>query len=276
MSRIEKALEMALKLREPSQQPATKAAGASVVAPWQPRNPNILSFDGENVLLNEQYRKLKSVLLLMTRRKGGLNTLMVTSAECGEGKSLTAINLALVLAQDYNHTVLLIDADLRRPSLQSYLGLEPTPGLSDCLLDGVDVGRALIRVGTPKLTYMSAGRKVDNPAELLSSNKMKDLLHEMKGRYRDRYIIIDTPPVLPFAETHSLSSCVDGVLFVVKEGVSHSSVKSALDILKDGPLLGIVYNNARKERLNGRYAAYYPEYYGIRNGTDDGKGRHHV
>jgi len=272
MSRIEKALETALKMREPSRQPETAAGSGSPVAPWQPQNPNIIGGDGENIFLNEQYRKLKSVLLLMTRRKGGQNTLMVTSAECGEGKSLTSINLAFVLAQEYNHSVLLIDADLRRPSIQSYLGLKPAPGLSDCLLDGVDVGRALVRVGKPKLSFMSSGRKVANPAELLSSNKMKDLLQEMKNRYRDRYIIIDTPPVLAFAETHSLSSCVDGVIYVVKEGVSHSSVKSALDILKDSPVLGIVYNNARKDELNGRYASYYPEYYVNRKAPNDVKG----
>jgi protein-tyrosine kinase len=261
MSRIEKALENAIRMREPSPTLDPLPGYDPAVEALKPTNPNIIGFDDKQAPIAEEYKKLRSMILQITKRNGNYNTIMVTSAESGEGKSLTAINLALVLAQEYNHTVLLVDADLRRPSLESYLGLKPALGLTDCLIDNIDVSRAFIKAGTSKLSFLATGRKASNPSELLSSNKMRDLVHEIKGRYRDRYIIIDTPPVLAFAETHAISSYVDGVLFVVKEGVSSSSVQSALDILQSGNVLGIVYNNVSAERQNGRYTHYYHYYY---------------
>ncbi len=264
MSRIEKALENAIRRREPSSALEPLLGDNSAVEALKPTNPNIIGFNAQLAPIAEEYKKLRSMILQITKRKGNYNTILVTSSESGEGKSLTSINLALVLAQEYNHTVLLIDADLRRPSLESYLGLKPALGLTDCLVDGIDVSRAFIKVGTPKLSFLSSGRKASNPAELLSSNKMRDLVHEIKSRYRDRYIIIDTPPVLAFAETHVLSSYVDGILLVVKEGVAASSVHAALDILNAGNVLGIVYNNASAERLEGRYSHYYHYYYSQR------------
>jgi protein-tyrosine kinase len=169
----------------------------------------------------------------MIKKQADQNTIMVTSTESNEGKSLTAVNLALVMAQEYNHTVLLVDADLRKPSLHTYLGLEPSQGLSDCLTNGIDLSQTLTKSGIPRLTLLSAGKKTNKPAELLSSNKMKALVNELKYRYPDRYIIIDTPPTMLFSETHVISSYVDGVLFIVKEGVASSSVRAALQILKD-------------------------------------------
>lgn len=224
-------------------------------------NPYIIKFAEQDGPIAEEYRKLRSLLLAMTKRQANRNTIMVTSSESGEGKSLTSVNLALVLAREFNHTVLLVDADLRRPMLPTYLGLEPSLGLSDCLTDGLDVGRALVRTGVPKLSFLSAGKNTDMPAELLSSSRMKELIHEIKHRYHDRYIIIDTPPALIFSETHVISSYVDGVLFVVKEGVALSGVRAALDTLKDSPLLGIVYNNASPQQLTVRYHHYYYQYY---------------
>ncbi len=263
MSRIEKALENAIRRREPS--PALEPRpGDSATEALHPSNPNIIGFNDELSPIAEEYRKLRSMILQITKKKGNYNTIMVTSAESAEGKSLTAINLSLVLAQEYNHTALLIDADLRRPSLHTYLGLNPALGLTDCLMDGIEVSRAFIKAGTSKLSFLAAGRQASNPAELLSSNKMRDLIHEIKDRYRDRYIIIDTPPVLAFAETHVLSTYVDGILFVVKEGVSSSSVTAALDILQSGNVLGIVYNNTSTEQQAGRYSRYYHYYYNKR------------
>ena len=260
MSRIEKALENAIRRREPSADSDALPDNDPAVQPLKPSNPNIIGFD-DHAPIAEEYKKLRSMILHMTKRKENHNTIMVTSADSGEGKSLTAINLAIVLAQEYNHTVLLIDADLRRPSLHGYLGLQPAPGLTDCLVDGIDVSRALIKAGTPRLSFLAAGKPASNPAELLSSNKMRSLVHEIKGRYRDRYVIIDTPPVLAFAETHAMSSYVDGILFVVKEGSSSSSVLAALDLLQGGKVLGIVYNNVSAERKGGRYSHYYHYYY---------------
>ncbi len=261
MSRIEKALENAISQREPSPVPGPLPLDNSAVEELKPTNPNVIGLKNEHAPIAEEYKKLRAMILQITKKRENHNAIVVTSSEVGEGKSLTAINLALVLAQEYNHTVLLVDADLRKPSLHAYLGLEPALGFTDCLVDDIDISRALIKVGSPKLSFLAAGKKTVNPAELLSSNKMKNFVHEVKSRYRDRYIIIDTPPVLAFAETHVVGSYADGVLFVVKEGVASSSVLSALEILDAGKILGIVFNNASTERLKGRYSHYYHYYY---------------
>ncbi len=261
MSRIEKALENAIHRRDPSPALEPLQGNEPAIKALNPTNPNIIGSDVRHAPFAEEYKKLKAMILQITKRKENYNTIMVTSSEPGEGKSLTAINLALVLAQEYNHTVLLVDADLRRPSLHGYLGLEPAMGLTDCLVEGIDVSQALVKVGTRKFSFLSAGRKASNPAELFSSNKMKNLIHEIKCRYRDRYIIIDTPPVLAFAETHIMSSYADGILFVVREGASSSCVRSALDILDGGNVLGIVFNNASAEQLHGKYTHYYRYYH---------------
>jgi protein-tyrosine kinase len=226
-----------------------------------PNNPCILSNTDPDTPIAEEYRKLKTVILRMTRGEFR-NTVMVTSAISGEGKSVTSSNLALMLAREYGQTVLLIDADLRRPSLQNYLGMAPHVGLADCLEDRIDAGRAIVKTGIPKLSFMSAGKPVANPSELLSSQLMKEFLLELKHRYRDRYIIIDTAPILLFAETQAMSMMVDGVLAVVKEsGVSVKGITQMIDILKNSNLLGIVYNNASATNLDGRYHSHYKHYY---------------
>jgi len=213
--------------------------------------------------VSEQYRKLKTVLLKITR-KDFRNTVLVTSALGGEGKSVTCANLAVMLAREYGQTVLLVDADLRKPSLANYLGLSPVFGLADCLNDRIDLCRAIMKTGLPKLSFLSAGKKVADPAELLSSHRMKELLTELKHRYADRYIIIDTPPALLFAETLALSALVDGILVVVKEGVATlKGVGDMLETLKGTTLLGIVYNDASTASLDGsyhNYDKYYKKY----------------
>jgi receptor protein-tyrosine kinase/non-specific protein-tyrosine kinase len=187
---------------------------------------------------------------------------MVTSAISGEGKSVTSSNLAVMMAREFGQTVLLVDADLRRPSLHGYLGMAAHAGLADCLEDRIDAGRAIVKTGIPKLSFMSAGKKVENPSELLSSQRMTEFLLELKNRYQDRYIIIDTAPILLFAETQALSALVDGVLIVVKEGgVSLKGIAQMLDILKGATVLGIAYNNASAASLDGRYHSHYKHYY---------------
>ncbi len=228
--------------------------------PLRTGNPYIIKFSEADEHITEEYRKLKSAILTMMQQKANQNIVMVTSSESGEGKSLTATNLALVLAQECDRTVLLIDADLRRPMLHTYMGFKPPLGLADCLENGIDVGQALVKTAIPKLTFLAAGKKTNTPAELLSSERMKELMREIKDRYRDRFVILDTPPSLIFSETRVLSSYADGILFIVKEGVPAGSVRDALSTLKGSPLLGIVYNGVSSEQLNGRYKRYYHYY----------------
>ncbi len=223
-------------------------------------NPYVIKFSDQDAHITEEYRKLKSIVLTMMHKNDTQNTIMVTSSESGEGKSLTAVNLALVLAQECDRTVLLVDADLRRPMLHTYLGLKPALGLVDCLADGIDIHPALIKTTVPRLSFLPAGKMTKTPAELLSSDRMKKLVQEIKSRYQDRFIIFDTPPTLIFSDTRIMSSFADGILFIVKEGVPVSSVREALATLKGSNVLGIVYNGVSQEQLNGRYHRYYKYY----------------
>lgn len=253
MSRIEAALEKAAKLRgESIYAVMAEKAGIDVHTPPLMTTPGITVTNQLLVTVNdphthaaEEYSKLKSVIVRMTQKGSFLNMLMVTSSVGGEGKSLTSLNLALSLAQEFDHTVLLVDADIRKPTIHSYLGIANSAGLTDCLLDRVEVKDALIRTGIGKLSFLPAGRDVPNPAEVFNSQRMRDFLLEMKNRYHDRYIIIDTPPVLPFAETRSLSAIVDGIVLVAKEGlVTLHNIEETMGYIKGTPLLGIVYNEA--------------------------------
>jgi exopolysaccharide/PEP-CTERM locus tyrosine autokinase len=222
------------------------------------RNPHIVALSDPCSPVTEEYRKLKSRVIKLTKKDGFQNVIMITSSLSAEGKSVTSLNLAITLAQEYSHSVLLIDADLRRPSLHRYLGITPTTGLSDCLADGLDLQDVIIKTDIPKLSFLSSGTMVQDPVELLASPAMRKLFDEVKHHYHDRYIIIDTPPILPFAETHVMSAHVDGVIFVVREGMtSMQNLREAFDILADAPVLGIVYNGVSRENLNGRYHSYY-------------------
>ena len=279
MSRIENAMEKAIQRRgdeaflEPQKQLAPlKDAQPAPPGPPAPPEPQVsaqygkLKPDGP-FLVNlhdqhsgtaEEYRKLKSVLVKMTKENELFrNAIMITSAIASEGKSLTAVNLSLSLAQELDHTVLLIDADLRRPSLHRYLNIEQGPGLSDILSGKAEIGETIIPTGIGKLSIIRAGGMVDNPAELFSSLKMEGVVKELKHRYPDRYLIFDAPPVLPFAETRSLAHLVDGVLFVVRERLaSQVQVSDALDALKGCERLGLVYNAAALSGDDGRYSYY--------------------
>ena len=275
MSRIEKALEKAAQMRNGEPVAAAPVAVAAerthVTSAPAPRLGPIrsITINRDNRLLasifnphsavSEQYRKLKSSLVRLTREDKFSNLLMVTSAIAGEGKSLTAVNLAISMAQEYDLTVLLVDADLRRPRVHTYLGFEQTIGLSDCLQDGIDIGEAIVKTDIEKLSVISAGREVEKPLELLASKKMQDLMAELKHRYNDRYVIIDTPPLLPFAETRALAHLVDGVIFVVHAEVTPvDSVLEAKEILKGCSILGVVLNDSTEPNTdNSHYSGYY-------------------
>lgn len=270
MSRIEKAMERAAQLRSggrSAQESGGTVLRTSVVhtAPLpdvvinkiRSDDPLLVTLNDPTSDVAEEFRKLKSILVKMTSVNPFKNMLMVTSAIPNEGKSLTSLNLAISLAQEYDHTVLLLDADLRRPSIHKYLNIERKIGLADCLTKGVDLKDAIIPTGIGKLSVVTAGCSVPNPAELFSSGRMKAFLEEIKHRYTDRYVIFDTPPLLPFAETRSLAHLVDGVIFVVKEQtVKKSNVTDAIEALKGTDLLGIVYNDTTIAQNVDRYYSY--------------------
>jgi receptor protein-tyrosine kinase/non-specific protein-tyrosine kinase len=273
MSRIEKAMEKAAQLRQGNvSAPEARQETPGYQVAHKPPSPDTVMekvTSGSPYLVNmndphspnaEEFRKMKSALVKLTRGDTFKNTIMVTSALPHEGKSITALNLAVSLAQEFDHTVLLVDADLRRPSINRYLNIDHEPGFSDCLLGEADISEAIIGTGIGRLSVITSGRIIANPVELFTSQRIHTLIDEMKHRYPDRYIIFDTPPVLPFAETRTLAHLVDGVLFVVKERLaSQENIREAIDALKGCELLGMVYNDAILDYHDERYS-YFRSY----------------
>ena len=275
MSRREAALEEALKLREASQAPASGAPAGKTegeqhslhrfVAPEKRLvdpsavNRHVVSLAEPHSPASEQYKKIRARLLKGTA-KGFLNTIMVTSPGMGEGKTVTAINLAVSMAEELDHTVLLVDADLRKPSVHEYLGFAPKCGLSEYLKGEASLSDTLIRTGVGKLVVLPAGNPPENPSELISSERMRTLVREMKLRYKDRYVIFDTSPLLVTADPLSLGSYVDGTVLLIQAArTSSKAAVQAASLLKDFNLLGVIFNNV-PEHLAGDFYSYHHRY----------------
>jgi len=211
----------------------------------------------EKTVVVEEFNKLRSTVIALTKGEKFLNTILVTSTASEEGKSMTALNLAISLAKEQDHTVLLVDTDLRRPSVHKYLDLKPEVGLVHCLRDGLPIEKALIKTGVGKLVILPAGEALRDPLDLLSSNRMKEIVQELKQRYPERYVIFDTPPAFPFADAGVLAAYLDATLFVVREGkASKSDVEKVIEEFKAHNLLGVVYNDARVFMKNSSYYYY--------------------
>jgi non-specific protein-tyrosine kinase len=203
----------------------------------------------------ESYKVLRTKIQQLTKSKGW-NTVMVTSAEAGEGKTFTAVNLALTFARAYNQTVLLVDCDFRRQNVQKMMGFKSNAGLIDYLVDKRPLNEFIIWPGIDKMTVISGGRTFEDSAELLDSPRMKKLVHELKTRYDDRYIIFDVPPLLGAADALALMPYVDCVVMVVEEGkTAMRNVLRAVEAIPKEKLLGFVMN---KQKAGGsQYMNYY-------------------
>jgi capsular exopolysaccharide synthesis family protein len=186
-------------------------------------------------------------------RENGWNSLAVTSPGLNEGKTLTAINLAISLAMEVNYTVLLVDADLRHPSVHSYFGIEAECGLSDYLTADKPLSELLIHPEEiPGLVILPGGKPLANSAEMLNSPKMARLVEELKTRYPSRIILFDLPPLLGAADTLAFSPYVDAALLVIEDGKTQAEdVKRAIGLLQGTNLIGTVLNkswsNVQKE-----------------------------
>lgn len=207
----------------------------------------------------ENYKLIRTQVLQRTKADNK-NLLMVTGPLPGEGKTLTAINVAISLAQEKDKTVLLVDADLRRPTVHEYLGLSRTPGLVDYLTDSLTIPELLLHPeGIPKLVVLRGGRPIVEAAELISSPLMVDLVEELKHFYPDRYVLFDLPPMLSFTDALAFAPLVDGIILVVERGkTSREDIQRCLKLLEDFPVLGLVLNKVERE---GEGYYYYSNYY---------------
>ena len=211
----------------------------------------------------EQYRRLAAVLHDQ-HNTSGLRLIMVASAVAGEGKTLTASNLALTFSESYQKRVLLIDADLRRPSLHTVFRLDTALGLGDGLLSTGET-KMLVRQVSPRLAVLPAGRPSSDPMAGLTSERMRRLLDEAKQSFD--WVILDTPPVMLLPDAHLLASMVEGAVLVVRAGSTpHDLVKRSADAIGRSRILGVVLNRAEPQ---GRHDDHY-QYYGYseRGGAD--------
>jgi protein-tyrosine kinase len=212
------------------------------------KNNKVLSIFDDIDTAN-QFKILRTQVLRKLKEIGG-NSILVTSANPYEGKTFTSINLGLSIAKEFDRTVLIIDADIRRQTKQhtdfatEFFSLKVEKGLTDYLAGDADIEEILINPGIDKITLIPGGVPADNSPELLNSSRMEEMMAEIKSRYpSDRLIIVDGPALLHFPDAMILYRYVDGVLPVVEsEKTSTEDLKKLMKHLKDVNLLGVVLN----------------------------------
>lgn len=260
MERIKQALEKARQERQIRQGsdpiPAPDAPRPDNEPVGEPRTQSLMV--DENVLrenrivtglepgpFTDAYNLLRTQVL-QRFKENNWNVLAVTSPGVGEGKTLTAINLAISIAREVDYTVLLVDANLRHPWMLEHLGLAHRKGLSDYLTDDTPISELLIKPGRVEhLVILPGGRPLINSAEMLNSPKMAQLVKDMKSRYHSRIIIFDLPPVLSSADALAFSPYVDAALLVIEEGTTQKhEIEHAVELLSSTNIIGTVLNKA--------------------------------
>lgn len=218
-------------------------------------NQKLISLFQRGSLAAEQFRKLRTHLF-RSKFPDPPKTILVTSAMSGEGKTFVAMNLAVGIAYDLHAHALLVDCDLRKPALAHLFGLQNGEGLSDYLKGDRKISDLLMRTEVEKLSILPSGTIQDNPAELIGSKKMEALVHELKSRYSDRYVIFDSTPLLATSESEVLSKLVDGIILVIRAGTTaREIVKQAISSIDKGKILGSVLNDLqfKSSGLSSRY-----------------------
>jgi capsular exopolysaccharide synthesis family protein len=214
-------------------------------------------------LLVEQFRGLAATLH-RAQLEQPLKSIIVTSASPGDGKSHVAVNLALTLSESYGRSVLLVDADMRRPVLHSTFGVPNKSGLSEALKASGDEKVSTVQVGE-KLTLLPAGRPEPNPLGGLSSERMKRIVEDACSRFD--WVIVDSPPVGVLADARVVAETVDGAILVVRAGATRfPELESAADTIGRERILGLVLNAVEQGEIHG--SGYYRDYYGYGRAGD--------
>ncbi len=218
----------------------------------------ILVPDHENSVINEEFRRIKTPLLQNIKGKSAhpirkANLIQVTSALQGEGKSFNAVNLAMSMAMELDFNVLLVDADVLKPSISNVLNIKTDKGLIDYLSGDVDnLSDVLLTTNIPKLTLLPAGIKHKLSVELFNSDVMLQLFDELSQRYSDRVVIIDSPPILQTNESSILAQNVGQIVFVIEQNTTAMiDVKNAISKLPSDAVIGLVINKSRSGKEDG-------------------------
>lgn len=197
---------------------------------------------GANV---DTFRMLRTRVLQMMASRN-LKTIAITSPRYGDGKTTIAINLALSLALDVKQTVLLVDLDLRKPNVHDFLGLRPEVGLTDYLLKDAPLPGCMVKPDRERLVILPVAHPLEDSSEILGTPKMAALAQELKSRYADRVIVYDMPPLLTQDDTIAFLPLVDGVLLVVRDGVSEADdITQCMALLEGKNFLGTILNDCR-------------------------------
>jgi len=261
-------LELQDRHRRPVPTTEGKTAGGHETSEPQPPTPSASSlFDridsrltekivvdqNMNAASREQYRRLAAVLH-DAHNTQGLKVIMVASAVASEGKTLTASNLALTFSESYHKRVLLIDADLRRPSLHSVFQLDTTLGLGDGLLSPGE-SKMLVRQVSPRLAVLPAGRPSSDPMAGLTSDRMRKLIAEARQSFD--WVILDTPPIMLLPDAHLLASMVEGAVMVVRaNSTPFELIKRAVEAIGRQRVIGMVLNRADVGNNADQYQYY--------------------
>ncbi len=232
------------------------------------RNPYLVPLSDEHSLGAEKFRVLATRLKHL-RDEQNFKLVQVTSSVIGEGKSLVALNLALTLAQRNQYRVLLIEGDMRKPTVNYLLGLEAEQGLGDWWREEGAPQRYLLRVSGLSLWVMPAGT-AESPQQVLQSGRTKELITQLSDCFD--WVIIDSPPVLPVADANLWARIADGTLLVVREGKTPKrALERALEGLDNPKLLGVVLNDAADKDRTNYYDRYYRTYGKQQTGKQKGK-----
>ena len=204
---------------------------------------------------SEEFRSLRTRLNYMQTLQS-LHTAIITSPSPAEGKSFTAMNLALAESHLADNTVLIADFDLRRPTLHNLLQLDRSPGVADYLLGEAPLEKVIKKISGSNLYFMPAGKPVKNPLELLNLREVKTLLDELHTAFN--WTFFDTPPLLFSADANLLAGMVDGTVLVVRIGATTiDTITRAVASLNENNVLGVVANGARAGELYSKYTYYY-------------------
>ena len=221
--------------------------------------PELAILTQPRTVIAEKFRRLKTMIV---NHADPMQVVVVSSPLPGDGKSLVAMNLALSFAADLDGEILIIDADLRRPSVEDWIEPAPKLGLSEILTDKTSLEHCLISLDNSRLRVLPAGAPMREPLELLTSPQAQDLMRELRQRFK--FIIVDTPPIVPFADADAIGKMCDGLLMVIRsEQTTRSLYKQALTSIRSMPVFATILNDsapnlADRER---QYSKYYYAYY---------------
>jgi capsular exopolysaccharide synthesis family protein len=220
-------------------------------------DPQLLMLNQPNSAMAERFRRLAVRLeqMIVTGNRPP-KVVVVTSAVPGDGKTFTAVNLAMAMAEDRNSSVLLVDGDLRRPSIGRYL-MNPKPqiGLNEVLSSDVPLDHAIVHMKNSRLQVLPSGAQTKNPLEFIRSRQLEIVIGELRKRY-DK-VVFDTPPSVSFADAASVLPHADGALVVVKAGkTSKPMVEKALEALSQGTVLGAILNDVQYTVIDRYYYQY--------------------